>query len=289
MSDIPQGDIASNELSHTTESTVENTPRESVKASATNSPASSQSASSIQLLIQGMTCASCVSSVEKALQSVTGVDKARVNLAEQSALVLTSLANSEIEQPLLQAVREAGYQGEIVEDLASTQKKQQQALQQHQALQKRNTIWALAMGAPLMLWGVLGGSMTIQNSTDQLAWGVVGLLCLWLLSTAGRAFYSNAYQALKHKRATMDTLVALGTGAAWLYSMLVVIMPSWFPEASRHVYFEASAMIVGLISLGHFIEAKAKSENQSILTGIDELAASSRNGHCRWPGRHTFC
>ncbi|WP_418642005.1 heavy metal translocating P-type ATPase [Vibrio chaetopteri] len=267
LSDASQAEIASSELSNTTE----NKPSDSVKASATSSPASSQSDSSIQLLIQGMTCASCVSSVEKALQSVVGVDKARVNLAEQSALVLTSLTNSDIEQPLLQAIKEAGYQGEIVEDLASTQKKQQQALQQHQALQKRNTYWALAMGAPLMLWGVLGGSMTIQNSTDQLAWGVVGLLCLWLLATAGRAFYANAYQALKHKRATMDTLVALGTGAAWLYSMLVVLMPSWFPEASRHVYFEASAMIIGLISLGHFIEAKAKAKTNQSLQALMNL------------------
>jgi Cu+-exporting ATPase len=194
LSDAPQAEIASSELNITTE----NKPSDPAKASTTSSPASSQSDSSIQLLIQGMTCASCVSSVEKALQSVVGVDKARVNLAEQSALVLTSLTNSDVEQPLLQAIKEAGYQGEIVEDLASTQKKQQQALQQHQALQKRNTYWALAMGAPLMLWGVLGGSMTIQNSTDQLAWGVVGLLCLWLLATAGRAFYANAYQAECH-------------------------------------------------------------------------------------------
>ncbi|GMQ47407.1 heavy metal translocating P-type ATPase [Vibrio sp. 10N] len=267
LSDAPQPDIASDELNNPTE----NKPSDSAKASATSSPASSSSSSSIQLLIQGMTCASCVSSVEKALQSVTGVDKARVNLAEQSALVLTSLINSGIEQSLLQAVREAGYQGEIVEDLASTQKKQQLALQHHQAQQKRNTIWALAMGAPLMLWGVLGGSMTIQNSTDRLAWGAVGLLCLWLLATAGRAFYANAYQALKHKRATMDTLVALGTGAAWLYSMLVVLMPSWFPEASRHVYFEASAMIVGLISLGHFIEAKAKAKTNQSLQALMNL------------------
>lgn len=68
----------------------------------------------------------------------------------------------------------------------------------------------------------------------------------------------NAWQALTHGRATMDTLVALGTGAAWFYSMLVVAWPQTFPDAARHVYFEATAMIIGLISLGHYIETKAK-------------------------------
>lgn len=69
----------------------------------------------------------------------------------------------------------------------------------------------------------------------------------------------------------MDTLVALGTGAAWLYSMLIVIAPNWFPEQARHVYFEASAMIIGLISLGHYIEAKAKARTTDALQGLINL------------------
>ena len=69
----------------------------------------------------------------------------------------------------------------------------------------------------------------------------------------------------------MDTLVALGTGAAWLFSMLVVTFPDWFPPASRHVYFEASAMIVGLISLGHYIEAKAKAKTTRSLQALINL------------------
>ncbi|NMU27771.1 Cu+ exporting ATPase, partial [Vibrio parahaemolyticus] len=67
------------------------------------------------------------------------------------------------------------------------------------------------------------------------------------------------------------TLVALGTGAAWFYSMLVVIFPDWFPLASRHVYFEASAMIIGLISLGHYIEAKAKANTTRSLQALINL------------------
>lgn len=225
----------------------------------------------LHYLIQGMTCASCVSSVEKALANVDGVESARVNLAEQSAMVISSETAETINSALLKAVSEAGYQAELVQDLAASQSQQQQTLLAHQAKQKKHTIIALSIGAPLMLWGVLGGNMMIRNPLDQMAWGVIGVVCLWLLATSGRDFYVNAYKALKHKRATMDTLVALGTGAAWFYSMLVVIKPSWFPHQSRHVYFEASAMIVGLISLGHYIEAKAKSKTNESLQALMNL------------------
>lgn len=81
----------------------------------------------------------------------------------------------------------------------------------------------------------------------------------------------NAWQALTHGRATMDTLVALGTGAAWFYSMLVVAWPQTFPDAARHVYFEATAMIIGLISLGHYIETKAKSNTNRSLQALLNL------------------
>lgn len=225
----------------------------------------------LHYLIHGMTCASCVSSVEKALASVDGVENARVNLAEQSALVVASKDVESINDALLAAVSSAGYQGELVQDLATSQSQQQQALLDHQATQKKHTIVALAIGAPLMLWGVLGGNMMIRNPLDQMTWGLIGVICLWLLATAGRDFYVNAYKALTHKRATMDTLVALGTGAAWFYSILVVVKPSWFPHQSRHVYFEASAMIVGLISLGHYIEAKAKSKTNQSLQALMNL------------------
>lgn len=226
---------------------------------------------SVHLIISGMTCASCVSSVEKAITSVTGVEKTQVNLAEQTALVFTHLPLDSIEHPLLTSVAEAGYQAQIIADPESQQKKQLEQQQVIQAHHKKSAWTGLMIGAPLMLWGIAGGNMMIRNNQDQLAWGVIGLVCLWLLATAGRTFFTNAWQALTHRRATMDTLVALGTGAAWLFSMLVVVVPEWFPLASRHVYFEASAMIIGLISLGHFIEAKAKANTTRSLQALINL------------------
>ncbi|HHF2963717.1 copper-translocating P-type ATPase [Vibrio sp. Vb5029] len=225
----------------------------------------------LQMLIQGMTCASCVSSVEKALTNVEGVEKAQVNLAEQSALVFASQDSDDLLNAIVESVKQAGYQAEILQDAATQQEKQAQQQRQQQKRFKLDAIAGLVVGAPLMIWGVAGGNMMIRNTNDQLAWGVIGIVCLLLLATTGKHFFSNAWLAATHKRATMDTLVALGTGAAWFYSMLVVIFPGWFPLASRHVYFEASAMIIGLISLGHYIEAKAKANTTRSLQALINL------------------
>ncbi|EPA0548460.1 MULTISPECIES: heavy metal translocating P-type ATPase [Vibrio] len=225
----------------------------------------------LQMLIQGMTCASCVSSVEKALTNVEGVEKAQVNLAEQSALVFASQDSDDLLNAIVESVKQAGYQAEILQDAATQQEKQAQQQRQQQKRFKLDAIAGLVVGAPLMMWGVAGGNMMIRNTNDQLAWGAIGIVCLLLLATAGKHFFSNAWLAATHKRATMDTLVALGTGAAWFYSMLVVIFPDWFPLASRHVYFEASAMIIGLISLGHYIEAKAKANTTRSLQALINL------------------
>ncbi|HDZ9239732.1 TPA: copper-translocating P-type ATPase CopA [Vibrio cholerae] len=226
------------------------------------------SSQTLSLLIKGMTCASCVASVEKALLSVEGVQSAQVNLTEQSALVKANFANP---QPLLNAIQRAGYQAEILDDPAQQQAKQQAQLDALQKEHKQSALLGIALGAPLMLWGVFGGNMMIRNSSDQMVWGGIGVICLALLLTAGRHFFMNAWQALTHGRATMDTLVALGTGAAWFYSMLVVAWPQTFPDAARHVYFEATAMIIGLISLGHYIETKAKSNTNRSLQALLNL------------------
>ncbi|MGL6314412.1 heavy metal translocating P-type ATPase [Vibrio sp. WXL103] len=225
----------------------------------------------INLLISGMTCASCVRSVEQALYSVKGVEKAQVNLAEQSAQVWLT-AEGDL-QRLVDTVNKAGYQAselnsnptQTLDDLVGSQ------VSQH----KRSAIEGLAVGAPLMLWGVLGGNMMIRNSQDQWLWGVIGLVCLWLLCSAGKHFFTGAWAGLRHRRATMDTLVALGTGSAWLFSMLVVLTPQLFPNAARHVYFEATAMIIGLISLGHYIEAKAKVKTRASLNALLSLQAKT--------------
>jgi len=88
---------------------------------------------------------------------------------------------------------------------------------------------------------------------------------------AGGHFYTSAWKSLKNRTATMDTLVALGTGAAWLYSMSVNVWPQWFPMEARHLYYEASAMIIGLINLGHMLEARARQRSSKALERLLDL------------------
>ncbi|HBY49837.1 MAG TPA: Cu+ exporting ATPase, partial [Alcanivorax sp.] len=140
----------------------------------------------------------------------------------------------------------------------------------------RHTGYGLGVGAPLMLWGLLGGSMTVQPGTwSQAAWLAVGVITLAVLAVPGRPFFVGAWKALRHHNANMDTLIALGTGTAWLYSMVVVLAPGLVPEAARHVYFEASAMIIGLISLGLALEVRARGKTSAAVKRLLDLRAKT--------------
>lgn len=109
-----------------------------------------------------------------------------------------------------------------------------------------------------MLYGLITGDMNVQTSLERLAWLAIGLLTLGVMIFSGKHFYVGAWHSFKNHSANMDTLIALGTGTAWLYSMAVVSAPAIFPEMARHVYFEATAMIIGLINLGLALELKAR-------------------------------
>jgi len=109
-----------------------------------------------------------------------------------------------------------------------------------------------------MAYGLLGGEMAVTTGAQRLGWLVVGVVTLGVMVFSGRHFYTGALQSFKNHSANMDTLIALGTGTAWLYSMAVVLVPGYLPEMARHVYFEATAMIIGLINLGLALELKAR-------------------------------
>ncbi|MDU7806451.1 MAG: cation transporter, partial [Serratia marcescens] len=229
-------------------------------------PATDGADDSVQLLLSGMTCASCVNKVQQALQSVPGVEHARVNLAERSALV-TGAADA---QALVAAVEKAGYGAEMIQDETERRERQQQTARANMKRFSWQAALGLALGIPLMAWGLFGGSMTLTPETQR-PWLLVGVITLAVMVFAGGHFYRNAWRALMNGSATMDTLVALGTGAAWLYSIAVNIWPDFFPMAARHLYYEASAMIIGLINLGHALEQRARQRSSQALERLLDL------------------
>ncbi|WP_236327595.1 copper-exporting P-type ATPase CopA [Enterobacter bugandensis] len=241
-------------------------PSEALTAATPELPAADDIDDSQQLLINGMSCASCVSRVQNALQAVPGVAQARVNLAERTALVMGSASAAD----LVQAVEKAGYGAEAIEDDAERRERQQETAIATMKRFRWQAIVALLVGIPVMVWGMMGDNMMV-TADNRTLWLVIGLVTLAVMVFAGGHFYTSAWKSLKNRTATMDTLVALGTGAAWLYSMSVNVWPQWFPMEARHLYYEASAMIIGLINLGHMLEARARQRSSKALERLLDL------------------
>lgn len=241
-------------------------PSEALTAATTELPAADDIDDSQQLLINGMSCASCVSRVQNALQAVPGVAQARVNLAERTALVMGNASAAD----LVQAVEKAGYGAEAIEDDLKRRERQQETAIATMKRFRWQAIVALLVGIPVMVWGMIGDNMMVTDDNRTL-WLVIGLITLGVMVFAGGHFYTSAWKSLKNRTATMDTLVALGTGAAWLYSMSVNVWPQWFPMEARHLYYEASAMIIGLINLGHMLEARARQRSSKALERLLDL------------------
>ena len=245
-------------------------PSEALTAATPELPAAHDEDDSQQLLINGMSCASCVSRVQNALAAVPGVSQARVNLAERTALVMGSASAAE----LVQAVEKAGYGAEAIEDDLQRRERQQETAIATMKRFRWQAIVALLVGVPVMVWGMIGDNMMVSDDNRSL-WLVIGLITLAVMVFAGGHFYRSAWKSLKNGTATMDTLVALGTGVAWLYSMSVNLWPQWFPMEARHLYYEASAMIIGLINLGHMLEARARQRSSKALEKLLDLTPPS--------------
>ncbi|WP_281647381.1 heavy metal translocating P-type ATPase [Parendozoicomonas sp. Alg238-R29] len=223
----------------------------------------------ITLSLPGISCAGCVGKIEKALNSVPGVTSCSVNLAEKTSRV----SGTAEPEAVLAAIQGIGFDVSLVESEAENRRKQELRDQQELTRRKKYTALALGVSVPLMAWGMVGGDMTVTPGISQMYWGLVGLVTLAVLVVSGGHFFRGLWSSLKKRSATMDTLVALGTGAAWLFSMTVVLFPEALPAAARHVYFEASAMIIGLINFGQMLELRAKGKTGDTIKRLFHLQA----------------
>ena len=216
----------------------------------------------LQMTLQGMTCAACVSAVDKALQKVPGVKAVEVNFASRQADIYGQVSG----QDLTHALRQAGYDGQVIEDPELAQHQQKAEL----LADYRQKRWYAGLGLLCGL-GMMLFAMDIQDAFWQrlMGWGTLALM----LAT-GRHFYTSGIKALRTGRANMDTLVALGTGSAWLYSIAVAYVPGWFPQASQVVYFEAAVMIIALVNLGQALEMRARRNTQASLNRLLDLRVS---------------
>nr|WP_298380256.1 heavy metal translocating P-type ATPase [uncultured Halomonas sp.] len=222
-----------------------------------------------RLAISGMTCAGCVNTVQKALRATPGVTHAQVNFGNHTAEVS---GDAPLDR-LIKAVEDVGYGASRIEDLRQAQQTKQEQDAREYKKRLRGSAMALGLGVPLMVL------MFIYHPAPQgwgkLFWLVVGALSLGVLVGPGRHFFVNAWKTFTQHQANMDTLIALGTGAAWLYSMVVVLFSDWLPEVAQGVYFEASAMVIGLILLGQAMELKARGRTSDALKRLLDLQSKT--------------
>jgi Cu+-exporting ATPase len=221
--------------------------------------------------VTGMTCASCVGRVERALRKLPGVVGASVNLASEKSTV-SYVAGELGLQDLEKAVEGAGY-GVVREDegsssVESSREREYRKLRSDFFLAAALTVLVLLGSLPMML----GFMLPIPTG-----WVNLGLL---LLATpvqfwAGRRFYRGAWGALRHGQANMNTLVIIGTSAAYLYSVVATLAPQLFAAGRADVYFDTSALIITLILLGRLLEARAKGRTNEAIKRLAGLQAKT--------------
>ena len=241
-------------------------------------------AQTIDIAIEGMTCASCVARVERALTAVPGVASASINLATERATV-TGTADAAL---LQKAVEGAGYAARLVQASAAGDAEGLARKEAEEALLRRDLMIAAALSLPVFALEM--GShlfapihhLIMTTIGMQTSWVLQFVLTSLVLLGPGRRFYLKGYPALWRLAPDMNSLVAVGTTAAFAYSVVATFLPSLLPRGTLNVYFEAAAVIVTLILLGRSLEARAKgrtSQAISRLVGLQPRMARVHRGN----------
>ncbi|MBU6121257.1 heavy metal translocating P-type ATPase [Hymenobacter siberiensis] len=230
--------------------------------------------------IEGMTCASCASAVEKSLSRAPGVQSAMVNFATEKATV-HYLPGQASPATLKEAVVNAGYGVlERAPDTSAAERSAEIDRQKALAYQKLKRRFWVAVGlvvvimplSMLMLWPAMMARINVQWLNYVLL-----LLTLPVLAYSGREFYVSAWNGFKHRAANMDTLIAVGTGAAFLYSLAATVVPGFFTSRGLmpEVYYDTTATIIALILLGKVMEMRAKTQTSAAMRSLIGLQAKT--------------
>ncbi|MGR6078285.1 MULTISPECIES: heavy metal translocating P-type ATPase [Burkholderiales] len=242
-------------------------------------------ASVVELAVEGMTCASCVGRVEKALKAVPGVAEAAVNLATERATVRGTASMD----ALVAAVQKAGYEARAVDNSAQADDEAAEKKDAERAGLKRDLILAAVLALPVFVLEmgshlVPGVHHWIKSTIGiQQSWYLQFVLTALVLAFPGRRFYTKGFPALMRLGPDMNSLVAVGTAAAFGYSVVATFLPNLLPAGTVNVYYEAAAVIVALILLGRFLEARAKGRTSEAIKRLVKLQA--KEAHVLRDGR----
>jgi P-type Cu+ transporter len=237
------------------------------------------------LKLRGMSCASCANTIETAIRSVPGVAQSNVNFAAERANVSYDASQTDI-ATIQAAVKSAGYTAQpISADVLAAPDDGNRLEQNCESRRLLRRIWfsgivsiILVIGSFSAMTGMPIGFIPPWLHHPWLQLGLTTPVLVW----AGNSFFINAWKAVKRHTATMDTLVAIGTGTAYLYSMFPTLFPDWFTAQglAPDVYYEAAAVVISLILLGRLLENNAKGQTSEAIRKLIGLQAKTARLIC---------
>lgn len=231
----------------------------------------------LSIPVEGMTCASCVARVEKTIAKFDGIKSVNVNLATEKASFEYDPNLVDLNK-LAETIEDAGYKL----DLSSLDKKAQSdnvselKVDSYLKELQHDLIFALVLTIPILLlnMGIMWNGFFLKNflDTDQIN-KILLILTTPVVFISGKRFYKIFWTNLKHFTADMNSLVAVGTGAAFIFSLIITLFPEWLghPHNQYHVYYDTAAVIITLILLGRWLESRAKSKTGTAIKKLIEL------------------
>ncbi len=226
--------------------------------------------------IQNLRCASCVGFIEDELRRTLGVLSASVNVGTQEATVTYLPEKANLAQ-LRAAIESWGYATRPAASDEPVDTQQAEHAREYARLMRK--FWFAALvSVPVVITAYPKFIPFVRDwtmGTLRLAWLGTALLTLLVLLWSGSDFFTGAWAALKHRSANMNTLVALGTGAAWLYSTFAVLFPGLFPEGTSEPFFDVVAVVIALVMLGQALELRAKGRTSEAIRKLMGLQAKT--------------
>jgi P-type Cu+ transporter len=214
--------------------------------------------------IVNMSCASCIKPIEDHLYSQDLIKEVAINFADKTLRITGEFVDADI----VSSLREIGYDAHVLGEKVSDEAKSEKKL-------IKQTVFAWLVAIPLLL-DMFFNFLPELNSAHGYGINLVsGILVLCVLLFSAGHIFKGALRAFIHHNANMDTLIALGTGAAWLYSMIVVLFHNYLPKISQGLYFESAVVIIAFVNLGAFLELRARGKTSEAIKKLMELQAKS--------------
>ncbi len=230
----------------------------------------------LRLKIVGMHCASCVAGIEDALERTPGVQRVTVSLGTETADVdyLPSQANV---SDIREAIESHGYQTSPEVGADSPEAEGNERAHEYRALMRK--FWfGLGVSIPVLVTAYpnwVPGLRALSMDTIRLIWLATAVLTIPVLVYSGGQFFTRGWAAIRHRSADMNTLIALGTGAAWVYSTVAVLVPALFPEGTAEPFFDVAAVVITLVVLGQALEVRAKGRTSEAIRKLLDLQAKT--------------